>query len=77
VLLSIVVSLHHRRSLSLRDPGRWSSSPHYLSLSLSNTRTMSSRRSRASTVSEEEINELISRLQTLLPSARRRGGSQV
>ncbi|CAN6214494.1 unnamed protein product [Urochloa humidicola] len=36
---------------------------------------MSSRRSRA-TVSEEEINELISRLQTLLPSARRRGGNQ-
>nr|CAB3470081.1 unnamed protein product [Digitaria exilis] len=36
---------------------------------------MSSRRSRAS-VSEEEINELISRLQTLLPNARRRGGSQ-
>ncbi|PAN24925.1 hypothetical protein GQ55_4G275500 [Panicum hallii var. hallii] len=36
---------------------------------------MSSRRSRAS-VSEEEINELIARLQTLLPSARRRGGSQ-
>lgn len=36
---------------------------------------MSSRRSRAA-VSEEEINELISRLQTLLPSARRRGGSQ-
>ncbi|XP_066372329.1 transcription factor ILI4-like [Miscanthus floridulus] len=36
---------------------------------------MSSRRSRAS-VSEEEINELISRLQTLLPSARRRGGRQ-
>ncbi|EER88111.1 hypothetical protein BDA96_10G112000 [Sorghum bicolor] len=36
---------------------------------------MSSRRSRAS-VSEEEINELISRLQTLLPSARRRGGSE-
>ncbi|KAG2610665.1 transcription factor ILI4-like [Panicum virgatum] len=35
---------------------------------------MSSRRSRAS-VSEEEINELIARLQTLLPSARRRGGS--
>ncbi|CAL5037667.1 unnamed protein product [Urochloa decumbens] len=36
---------------------------------------MSSRRSRGS-VSEEEINELISRLQTLLPSARRRGGNQ-
>ncbi|CAO1947566.1 unnamed protein product [Urochloa humidicola] len=36
---------------------------------------MSSRRSRA-TVSEEEINELISRLQTLLPSAHRRGGNQ-
>ncbi|KAG2605356.1 transcription factor ILI4-like [Panicum virgatum] len=36
---------------------------------------MSSRRSRAS-VSEEEINELLARLQTLLPSARRRGGSQ-
>ncbi|RLM55047.1 hypothetical protein C2845_PM10G07700 [Panicum miliaceum] len=36
---------------------------------------MSSRRSRAS-VSEEEINELIARLQTLLPSERRRGGSQ-
>ncbi|CAD6339748.1 unnamed protein product [Miscanthus lutarioriparius] len=36
---------------------------------------MSSRRSRAS-VSEEEINELISRLQTLLPSASRRVGSQ-
>ncbi|TVU11968.1 hypothetical protein EJB05_45580 [Eragrostis curvula] len=36
---------------------------------------MSSRRSRGG-VSEEEINELISRLQTLLPSARRRGGSQ-
>ncbi|CAN6178697.1 unnamed protein product [Urochloa humidicola] len=36
---------------------------------------MSSRRSRA-TVSEEEINELISRLQTLLPRARRRGGNQ-
>ncbi|XP_062227561.1 transcription factor ILI5-like [Phragmites australis] len=35
---------------------------------------MSSRRSRAS-VSEEEINELISRLQTLLPSAPRRGSS--
>ncbi|KAL6861292.1 hypothetical protein ACP4OV_016992 [Aristida adscensionis] len=35
---------------------------------------MSNRRSRAS-VSEEEINELISRLQTLLPSARRRGSS--
>jgi hypothetical protein len=37
---------------------------------------MSNRRSRGG-VSEEEINELISRLQTLLPSARRRGGSQV
>ncbi|GJN00248.1 hypothetical protein PR202_gb17431 [Eleusine coracana subsp. coracana] len=36
---------------------------------------MSSRRSRGG-VSEEEINELISRLQTLLPSARRRGASQ-
>ncbi|XP_066378557.1 transcription factor ILI4-like [Miscanthus floridulus] len=36
---------------------------------------MSSRRSRAS-VSEEEINELISRLQTLLPSARRRVGRE-
>ncbi|WVZ81886.1 hypothetical protein U9M48_029217 [Paspalum notatum var. saurae] len=37
---------------------------------------MSSRRSRATTVSEEEINELISRLQTLLPNAGRRGGNQ-
>ncbi|KAJ1258691.1 hypothetical protein BS78_10G094900 [Paspalum vaginatum] len=37
---------------------------------------MSSRRSSRASVSEEEINELISRLQTLLPSARRRGGSQ-
>ncbi|KAF8772593.1 hypothetical protein HU200_005553 [Digitaria exilis] len=44
-------------------------------ISPSPTTTMSSRRSRAS-VSEEEINELISRLQTLLPNARRRGGSQ-
>ncbi|KAM3208948.1 hypothetical protein ACQJBY_063558 [Aegilops geniculata] len=35
---------------------------------------MSGRRSRGS-VSEEEINELISRLQTLLPTARRRGSS--
>ncbi|KAM3194165.1 hypothetical protein ACQJBY_070678 [Aegilops geniculata] len=35
---------------------------------------MSGRRSRGS-VSEEEINELISRLQTLLPTTRRRGGS--
>ncbi|CAN6198238.1 unnamed protein product, partial [Urochloa humidicola] len=51
-------------------------SPHSLSrFSLAPTTTMSSRRSRA-TVSEEEINELISRLQTLLPSARRRGGNQ-
>uniref|UniRef100_A0A453R604 Uncharacterized protein n=1 Tax=Aegilops tauschii subsp. strangulata TaxID=200361 RepID=A0A453R604_AEGTS len=37
-------------------------------------KTMSGRRSRGS-VSEEEINELISRLQTLLPTARRRGSS--
>ncbi|KAL6605908.1 hypothetical protein ACP70R_041561 [Stipagrostis hirtigluma subsp. patula] len=36
---------------------------------------MSNRRSRAS-VSEEEIYELIARLQTLLPNARRRGSSQ-
>lgn len=35
---------------------------------------MSSRRSR---VSEEEINELISKLQSLLPEARRRGGGRV
>ncbi|KAF7094563.1 hypothetical protein CFC21_096865 [Triticum aestivum] len=35
---------------------------------------MSGRRSRGS-VSEEEINELISRLQTLLPTTRRRGSS--
>uniref|UniRef100_A0ACD6AFK9 Uncharacterized protein n=1 Tax=Avena sativa TaxID=4498 RepID=A0ACD6AFK9_AVESA len=34
---------------------------------------MSGRRSRGS-VSEEEINELISKLQSLLPNARRRGG---
>ncbi|CAD5177110.1 transcription factor ILI5-like [Musa acuminata AAA Group] len=34
---------------------------------------MSSRRSR---VSEEEINELISKLQSLLPEARRRGGGR-
>jgi len=63
------------RPLSTRDePGRLSSAA-ALSVSISPT-TMSSRRSRAS-VSEEEINELIARLQTLLPSARRRGGSHV
>ncbi|CAM0913634.1 unnamed protein product [Alopecurus aequalis] len=36
---------------------------------------MSGRRSRGNvSVSEEEINELISKLQSLLPTARRRGG---
>ncbi|KAM0830807.1 hypothetical protein ACQ4PT_025057 [Festuca glaucescens] len=34
---------------------------------------MSGRRSRGGSVSEEEINELISKLQSLLPTARRRG----
>ncbi|BAF19117.1 transcription factor ILI4 [Oryza sativa Japonica Group] len=37
---------------------------------------MSSRRSSRSSVSEEEINELISKLQSLLPSSRRRGANQ-
>ncbi|CAN6173114.1 unnamed protein product, partial [Urochloa humidicola] len=64
--------LRRRPLISRLDPGRLR---RILSLSLAPTTTMSSRRSRA-TVSEEEINELISRLQTLLPSARRRGGNQ-
>uniref|UniRef100_A0A0E0A723 BHLH domain-containing protein n=1 Tax=Oryza glumipatula TaxID=40148 RepID=A0A0E0A723_9ORYZ len=37
---------------------------------------MSSRRSSRSSVSEEEINELISKLQSLLPNSRRRGANQ-
>ncbi|KAG8059433.1 hypothetical protein GUJ93_ZPchr0002g26745 [Zizania palustris] len=37
---------------------------------------MSSRRSSRGSISEEEINELISKLQSLLPNARRRGSSQ-
>jgi hypothetical protein len=38
---------------------------------------MSSRRSSRGAISEEEINELISKLQSLLPNARRRGSGQV
>ena len=40
---------------------------------------MSSRRSSSSrgNISEDEINELISKLQALLPSSRRRGSGQV
>ncbi|KAK1603085.1 hypothetical protein QYE76_017959 [Lolium multiflorum] len=37
---------------------------------------MSSRRSSRGAISEEEINELISKLQSLLPNARRRGSGQ-
>jgi len=38
---------------------------------------MSSRRSSRGNISEDEINELISKLQALLPSSRRRGSGQV
>ncbi|CAM0944185.1 unnamed protein product [Alopecurus aequalis] len=37
---------------------------------------MSSRRSSRGAISDEEINELISKLQSLLPNTRRRGSSQ-
>ncbi|KAM0927152.1 hypothetical protein ACQ4PT_003243 [Festuca glaucescens] len=37
---------------------------------------MSSRRSSRGAISEEEINELISKLQSLLPNARSRGSGQ-
>ncbi|KAF7080381.1 hypothetical protein CFC21_084473 [Triticum aestivum] len=37
---------------------------------------MSSRRSSRGAISEEEINELMSKLQSLLPNSRRRGSSQ-
>ncbi|KAK1289997.1 hypothetical protein QJS10_CPA06g00533 [Acorus calamus] len=37
---------------------------------------MSGRRGNASRITEDEINELISRLQSLLPEARRRGASR-
>uniref|UniRef100_A0A453PJZ9 Uncharacterized protein n=1 Tax=Aegilops tauschii subsp. strangulata TaxID=200361 RepID=A0A453PJZ9_AEGTS len=38
---------------------------------------MSSRRSSRGAISDEEVNELMSKLQSLLPNSRRRGSSQV
>ncbi|KAF7085836.1 hypothetical protein CFC21_089213 [Triticum aestivum] len=37
---------------------------------------MSSRRSSRGSISDEEVNELMSKLQSLLPNSRRRGSSQ-
>uniref|UniRef100_M8D6U1 Transcription factor bHLH135 n=1 Tax=Aegilops tauschii TaxID=37682 RepID=M8D6U1_AEGTA len=37
---------------------------------------MSSRRSSRGAISDEEVNELMSKLQSLLPNSRRRGSSQ-